>query len=442
MKQIIVKSDCIKCGMCFSDSDFFIQDELGYSKIANSNLIEDEAFEEIRDIIENCPTNAIEVINLRGETNAVEVVSSKESNEKKVLSKCRRNKRFSLLKMFGNLDLDEIDDPDMISSQLLEVIKSKENNIYRKLERKVRDTVEDVLDEEDDYVEMNRHNYYIECAMNIKDHRLKMDRVKLNYYFNISNNVLNIDVNENSFEVSINKAILVKIFLLTALYEKYGESINELSYKDIVSSANNFVRKDFNIFNEYKPTALTIVLGTTLAAIASEAAVRAAVESSVEAVVSTARDAWKSERDVMDKVVENTVIEAAFNATIKASKEAVFEAIVVSGVENNSSFYKAVELTFNTALEPAFNATVKGIRDAAAAGRTYSNFIFMNFNFHESAIEAAFNKLVVSDGSVRAASEVLKKMGYDEAINTAKVATIDLSRDLAIEAAKEAILNT
>ena len=438
MKQITIKQNCIRCGTCFSESNFFKEDELGYSTIANSNLVEDVEFEEIKEVIENCPINAIEVIESAEEVHAMEVVRViEESNREITIDRARKNRRFSLLKMFGNLDLDEIDDPDAISSQILGVIKNKEYNMYRKLERKVRDTIENVLDEDDDYVEMNRSNFYIECQMNVKDHRLQMDRLKLNYYFNISDNVLNISIKENSFEVSIDKAILVKVFLLTALYEKYNEKINYLSHKDIESCANDFISKEFEIFDESKPTPLTIVLGATLAAITSEAAVRAAVETSVEAVVSTARKSWKSEKDVMDKVIQESVIEAAFDTTIKSARESVFNTII--NTEDDSTFSTAVELAFNTAIEYASNATIRAVREAAASGRTYSNFIFMNFNFHETAVEAIFNNMTISDTTIRIASDILKKIGYDEAINSTKIAAVDLSRDAAIESAKTAI---
>jgi|GEM_PF-2878424 len=534
MKQIMINSDCIACGGCFSESSFFKEDESGYAKIADSDLIDDEDFkEEVEIIVASCPVNAIEVTdvaenaynedvyedahhedeyaqdeeiddqieethyepeNTRHEAekirheveglNPLEVVPSQEADTPKVDTgnPPTSKKRFSLLKIFGNLDLDEIDEPNMVSSQTLTIIKNKESGTYKKLERKVRDKIEEVIGDDRDYVEMNRDNFYIECHMDLKNHRLKMDKEKLSYYFDVSDDALAIAVSENSFEVSVNKAVLVKVFLLTAIYRKYGENINKLSYNDIVLCANDLIKKDFETDNEPKSSALTIVLGATLASIAVEASVYVALEVAIDAAENAARkatsygeryanDAVSDEKNKALEIVAYMTSEPARESAFKSARDIALSITIKAAKEStlNTILDPDVDPVFNTSLDIAFNSAFDIAMESANKIATFEKLksesaTYMNNNdvytafrvaapyvARDAALEIAkdtINRVSISDDTIKSASKMLKKMGYSKARETTNKATFNASfyvarekaRDVAFESARLAAL--
>lgn len=67
MKKVIINNNCIGCGACTGFCDVFkINDETGLATTnENTNNIEkmdNETLENVNDALENCPVNAIEIV--------------------------------------------------------------------------------------------------------------------------------------------------------------------------------------------------------------------------------------------------------------------------------------------------------------------------------------------------------------------------------------------
>ena len=230
MKQIVVKDFCVACGNCFSKSEFFKESRSGHAKVANSSAIRDVEAEKLQGIIDECPARAIEAIN--------------SSSSREVKDTPKISKKFSLLKIFGNLELSEIVTPDVLSAKMLMMVKNKGQDIYEKLEHMI---ILIILSSEpkNKTVTIDDGSVSIQCQMKSRSHRLNMDKYEIKKYFDIPEGLLNIYKNEEDFKIVVNKNVLLRILLLTILFEEHGKKINKLAHEEIVSFIDSFIDEKF-----------------------------------------------------------------------------------------------------------------------------------------------------------------------------------------------------
>ena len=100
MKQIFISSECIKCGICIVQSNLLKENEIGEPvPILASGIIQKKLIPEFKKVMDDCPVNAISLIEYRGIINNLE---TKQSSSKGVMnnletkqssSKCENNKK-------------------------------------------------------------------------------------------------------------------------------------------------------------------------------------------------------------------------------------------------------------------------------------------------------------------------------------------------------------
>jgi|GEM_PF-4667841 len=229
MKQVIVTDFCTACGNCFSKSDFFKKARSGRAKVLAPNLIKEADFNKIKGIIDECPAKAIEVTTAR---------------YRELADISEIDKKFSLFKIFGSLELSEINEPDSLALRMIAVAKNRGADTYDKLEHMIMNIVSNIelsnrnITVDGDYVS-------IKCQMKSRSHRLNMDKYEIKKYFNLPDSHLTIYKNGENFEILVNKGILIRIFVLTKIVDVYGKGVNNLSKEEVVDFTKDFIREKF-----------------------------------------------------------------------------------------------------------------------------------------------------------------------------------------------------
>ena len=82
MKKVIVNENCIGCGACTNFTDVFHFNEEGYATTdKEKNIIDtmdDETKENVTDALENCPVDAIEIVESDKEDAVTKVVDTEK----------------------------------------------------------------------------------------------------------------------------------------------------------------------------------------------------------------------------------------------------------------------------------------------------------------------------------------------------------------------------